>query len=177
MIETHRDDKCEKKVEIKKFMKVSVTFKMPLTTNRVKQWSDSYISRWSWERHLKTSNWSHSKCQADGGRTRLSKIMVKKGLKSVLLYRGARIYSKYTLTNGDNPRLRCSNSLTKANIDFSFFFFLLRDQPINTHQQQNKTSTILVLLESCLQTCMTYTIAACTVNKLLMMDRRTVRNM
>jgi len=28
-----------------------------------------------------------------------------------------------------------------------------------------------------LQTCMTYTIAECTVNKLLMMDRKTVRNM
>ena len=36
---------------------------------------------------------------------------------------------------------------------------------------------LLVLLESCLQTCMTYTIAECRVNKLLMMDRRTVRNM
>jgi len=36
---------------------------------------------------------------------------------------------------------------------------------------------ILVLLESCLQTCMTYTIAECTVNELLMMDKRTVRNM
>jgi len=35
----------------------------------------------------------------------------------------------------------------------------------------------LVLLESCLQTCMTYTIAVCTVNKLLKMDRGTVRNM
>jgi len=34
-------------------------------------------------------------------------------------------------------------------------------------------SSILVLLESC----MTYTIAECTVNKLLMMDRGTVRNM
>jgi len=34
-----------------------------------------------------------------------------------------------------------------------------------------------VLLESCLQTCMTYTIYECTVNKLLMMDGRTVRNM
>jgi hypothetical protein len=33
------------------------------------------------------------------------------------------------------------------------------------------------LLENCLQTCMTYTIAECTVSKLLMMDRRTVRNM
>jgi len=37
--------------------------------------------------------------------------------------------------------------------------------------------SILVLLESCLQTCMTYTIAECTVNKLLTMDRGTVRNM
>jgi len=31
----------------------------------------------------------------------------------------------------------------------------------------------MLLLENCLQTCMTYTIAECTVNKLLMMDRRT----
>ena len=31
--------------------------------------------------------------------------------------------------------------------------------------------SILVLLESCLQTCMAYTIAECTLNKLLMMDR------
>ena len=38
-------------------------------------------------------------------------------------------------------------------------------------------SSILVLLESCLQTYMTYTIAECIVNKLLMMDRRTVWNM
>jgi len=37
--------------------------------------------------------------------------------------------------------------------------------------------SILVLLESSLQTCMTYIIDECTVNKLLMMDRRTVRNM
>jgi len=37
-------------------------------------------------------------------------------------------------------------------------------------------SSILVQLESCLQTCMTYTIAECTVNKLQMMDRGTVRN-
>jgi hypothetical protein len=35
----------------------------------------------------------------------------------------------------------------------------------------------MLLLDSCLQTSMTYTIAECTVNKLLMMDRRTVRNM
>jgi hypothetical protein len=36
---------------------------------------------------------------------------------------------------------------------------------------------ILVLIESCLHTCTTYTIAECTVNKHLMMDRRTARNM
>jgi len=30
---------------------------------------------------------------------------------------------------------------------------------------------------SCQQTCMTYTTAVCTVKKLLMMDRGTVRNM
>jgi len=41
----------------------------------------------------------------------------------------------------------------------------------------NKTSSILALLEGCLQTRMTYTIAECTVNILLMMDRGTVRNM
>jgi len=35
----------------------------------------------------------------------------------------------------------------------------------------------VVLLESCLQTCVTCTIAECRANKLLMMDRRTVRNM
>jgi hypothetical protein len=36
---------------------------------------------------------------------------------------------------------------------------------------------ILVLLERSLQTSMTYTIAECTVSKLLMTDRGTVRNM
>jgi len=40
-----------------------------------------------------------------------------------------------------------------------------------------RLSIILLPLESCLQTCMTCTIAECTVNKLLMMDGRTVRNM
>ena len=32
----------------------------------------------------------------------------------------------------------------------------------------------MLLLDSCLQTCMTYNIGECTVNKLLMMDRRMV---
>jgi len=40
-----------------------------------------------------------------------------------------------------------------------------------------KCSSILVLLESCLQICMTYTRAECTVNKLLMMGTGTARNM
>jgi len=35
----------------------------------------------------------------------------------------------------------------------------------------------MLLLESCLQTCMTYTITECIVNKLLMTDRGTARNM
>ena len=37
--------------------------------------------------------------------------------------------------------------------------------------------SILVMLQSCLQTCTTYTISECTMNKLLMMGRGTVRNM
>jgi len=36
---------------------------------------------------------------------------------------------------------------------------------INTHQQRNKTSSILDILESCYLTCMTYTSAECTVEK------------
>ena len=39
--------------------------------------------------------------------------------------------------------------------------------------RQLSSRTILVLLESCLQTCLTYTSAECTVNKLLMMGRGT----
>ena len=42
---------------------------------------------------------------------------------------------------------------------------------------RTRKEPILVLLEICLQTCMTYTIAECTVNKLLMMERGTVLNM
>jgi hypothetical protein len=43
--------------------------------------------------------------------------------------------------------------------------------------RQLSSRNILVLLKSCLQTCMTYIIAECTVNKLLMMGRGTARNM
>ena len=38
-------------------------------------------------------------------------------------------------------------------------------------------NSILVPLESCLQTCLTDIIHECTVNKLVMMDRGTFRNM
>ena len=48
---------------------------------------------------------------------------------------------------------------------------------VNVMQDHDGTRSILILLESCLQNCMTYTIAECTVNKLLMMDRGTVLNM
>ena len=37
-------------------------------------------------------------------------------------------------------------------------------------------SSILVLLKSCLQNCMIYNIAYCTVSKLLILDRGTVQN-
>jgi len=46
-----------------------------------------------------------------------------------------------------------------------------------THTQTAFEQEHMLLLDSCLQTCMTYNIAECTVNKLLMMDRRTHRNM
>jgi len=41
----------------------------------------------------------------------------------------------------------------------------------------DQDGSVLILLASCQQTCMTYTIVVCTVKKLLMMDRGTVRNM
>ena len=43
--------------------------------------------------------------------------------------------------------------------------------------RQHSSRIRMILLECRLQTCMTYTIAECTVKKLLMMDRGTVRNM
>jgi len=43
-------------------------------------------------------------------------------------------------------------------------------------EELSETRSILILLASCQQTCMTYTIAVCTVEKHLMTDRWTVRN-
>jgi len=44
-----------------------------------------------------------------------------------------------------------------------------------TSRIRMELSSILILLESYLQTCMTYTTAECTMNELLMMDRSTLR--
>jgi len=46
-----------------------------------------------------------------------------------------------------------------------------------TSRIRMEVRSILNLLVSCLQTCMTYAIAECAVNELLMMDIGTVRNM
>jgi len=43
--------------------------------------------------------------------------------------------------------------------------------------REPSSRTRMELLESCLQTCITYTIAECTVDKLLVMDKGTFRNM
>jgi len=42
---------------------------------------------------------------------------------------------------------------------------------------QLSSRTRMVLLESCPKTCKAYSIAECTLNELLMMDKGTVRNM
>ena len=55
--------------------------------------------------------------------------------------------------------------------------FTVHSAVVYVIQLSSRARPDLVLLESCLQTCVTYTIAECIVNKLLMMDRRTVRNM
>jgi len=57
-------------------------------------------------------------------------------------------------------------------ISFGIKLYMFRTVPLSI----NRTS-VLILLASCQQTSMTYTIAVCTVKKLLMMDRGTVRIM
>ena len=44
------------------------------------------------------------------------------------------------------------------------------------NKRQGWNTSILVPLDSCLQTCMTYTTTECAVNKFLVMDSVTVRN-
>jgi len=64
-----------------------------------------------------------------------------------------------------------------AYIMTSHTVYMFRTVRLSTIRSLFTVHSAMVLLESCLQTCMTYTIDKCTVNKLLMMDRRTVRNM
>ena len=49
------------------------------------------------------------------------------------------------------------------------FFFYYTHTNVICHtaceQDQDKTSSVLILIASCQQTCMTYTIAVCTVKK------------
>ena len=71
-------------------------------------------------------------------------------------------------------RLSITRSLFTVNSAMVYVIQVYRQLSSRTRMELR---SILVLLESCLQTCMTYTIAEFTVNKLLMMDRRTVRNM
>jgi len=58
-------------------------------------------------------------------------------------------------------------------------FFTVRSAPVYVIQVclQLSSRTRMILLESCLQTCMVYISAEYTVNKLLMMGRGTARNM
>jgi len=57
-------------------------------------------------------------------------------------------------------------------------FFTVHTTMVYVIQLASRIRTdVLILLASYQQTCMTYTIAVYTVKKLLMMDRRTVRNM
>jgi hypothetical protein len=58
-----------------------------------------------------------------------------------------------------------------------FIYRTLSNGICHTGCRQLSSCSILVFFESCLQTCITYTIADYTVNKLLMMDKETARNL
>ena len=55
--------------------------------------------------------------------------------------------------------------------------FTVHSAVVYVIQLSSRARPDLVLLESCLQTCMIYTSAEFTVNKLLIMGRGTARNM
>jgi len=59
-----------------------------------------------------------------------------------------------------------------SQIYFGMKLYMFRTVRLSNHQE-----FIHCTLSNGIQTCMTYTIAECTVNKLLVMDRGTVRNM
>jgi hypothetical protein len=64
--------------------------------------------------------------------------------------------------------LRVSDSSSVHHQEFIHCTF--SDGVCHTALKQDQDGSILVLLESCLQTYMTHTIAECTVNKFLMID-------
>jgi hypothetical protein len=65
-------------------------------------------------------------------------------------------------------RLSIIRSLTTVHSAMVYFIQVCSQLSSRTRME---LSSILVLLESCLKPYMTYTIAECTLNKLLMMDR------
>jgi hypothetical protein len=79
-------------------------------------------------------------------------------------------YCSYRLAAWYPRRAVAANSPTTCGAPYRFVYSFRAGPGWNC-------SNILVLLESCLQTCMTYNTAESTVNKLLTMGRETVRNM
>jgi hypothetical protein len=59
----------------------------------------------------------------------------------------------------------------------SALVYVIQDCKQLSRRTRMELLSILILLESSVQTCMTYTNAECTANKLLMMDRGTAGNM
>ena len=72
--------------------------------------------------------------------------------------------------------VRLSNIRSLLNVHSAMAYIIQVCGQISSRTKM-ELSSFLVLLDSCLQTCMTYAIAECTVNKLLMMDKGTDRNM
>jgi len=75
----------------------------------------------------------------------------------------------YCTTHPDTLPVDTSSSKSHLSSERNTSFFVIK--------QYRFVDSFPAGLESCLQTCVTYTIAECTVNKLLTMYRRTVRNM
>jgi hypothetical protein len=74
-------------------------------------------------------------------------------------------------------RLSIIRSLFTVHSAMVYVIQVCRELSSRTRVELVYVISILVLFESCLHTCMTYIIAECTVNKLLMMDRGTLQNM
>jgi hypothetical protein len=90
-------------------------------------------------------------------------------------------YNKTPTRCTDFPNLFCYEALRVSSSSYThhpeFIHCTLSNGISHTGLWTAFEQNHMLLLDSCLQTCTTYTIAGCTVNKLRMMDRRTVRNM